>query len=73
MNEKRRMFYASIDAHLALPMSRRDDIWSFFFIMLESFGQPLNWSMARNSDEVLQLKLIAIKDPIGLLFPKLHV
>jgi hypothetical protein len=53
-------------------MSRRDDIWSFFFIMLESLGQPLNWSMARNSDEVLQLKLIAIKDPIGSLFPKLH-
>lgn len=39
--------YASINAHLKQELSRRDDIWSFFFVILEFLDQPLVWKQSK--------------------------
>jgi serine/threonine protein kinase len=33
--------YASINAHNKTELSRRDDLWSFFFMLLEFLNEPL--------------------------------
>jgi tau tubulin kinase len=35
--------YASINAHNKEELSRRDDLWSFYFMMLEFLGEQLQW------------------------------
>ena len=35
--------YASLHAHNKEELSRRDDIWSFFFMLLEFFDEQLSW------------------------------
>lgn len=63
--------YASINAHQRWELNKRDDLMSFFFILLEFLGQPLKWKQSRNKLDVFNLKMIAFKDPVNLLFPKL--
>jgi hypothetical protein len=35
--------YASLSAHLKFELGRKDDLWSFFFILLEFLNQELPW------------------------------
>jgi serine/threonine protein kinase len=35
--------YASYNSHLLKPLSRRDDLWSFFFILIEFINIKLPW------------------------------
>eukprot|EP00347_Sterkiella_histriomuscorum_P022591 403337906 len=35
--------YASVNAHNKEELARRDDLWSFFFILLEFLGQTPSW------------------------------
>ena len=35
--------YASLNAHNKQELSRRDDMWSFFFMLLEFLDEPLSW------------------------------
>lgn len=35
--------YASLNAHNKHELSRRDDLWSFFFMLLEFLDEPLSW------------------------------
>jgi len=68
---------------MKLELSRRDDLWSFFFVILEFLDQPLVWKQSKssnrnshsvdtNKDEVRDLKRKAFKNPSKNLFPNLH-
>ncbi len=35
--------YASINAHLKEDLARRDDMWSYFFIIMEFLDEALPW------------------------------
>ena len=48
--------YASLTAHLKKELGRVDDLWSYFFIVLEFFEQPLPWKTNTNKDEVRDIK-----------------
>lgn len=39
--------YASLNAHLKQELSRRDDLWSFFFMVLEFLDEPLSWKSSK--------------------------
>lgn len=68
--------YASLNAHLKIDLSRRDDMWSFYFVILDFFNENLPW---RNStlfngnnhpslidnvkDEVKDIKSKCLKNP----------
>jgi hypothetical protein len=39
--------YASINAHNKEELSRRDDIWSFYFMLLEFFDETLIWKSSK--------------------------
>jgi tau tubulin kinase len=36
--------YASLASHFKKELGRKDDLWSFFFILLELLDQKLPWS-----------------------------
>lgn len=38
--------YASLNAHLKIDLSRRDDLWSLYFVILDFLNENLPW---RNS------------------------
>jgi serine/threonine protein kinase len=38
--------YASLNAHNKEELSRRDDLWSFFFMLLEFFDEQLTWKQS---------------------------
>ena len=57
--------YASLNAHDFADLSRRDDLWSFFFLLLEFLGEELPWR-ADNSfslAQVKELKTRCLADP----------
>jgi len=35
--------YASLSAHFKCELGRKDDLWSFFFILLEFLGETPSW------------------------------
>ena len=35
--------YASLNAHNKVDLSRRDDLWSFYFVILDFLGEELPW------------------------------
>ena len=35
--------YASVNAHNKVDLSRRDDLWSFYFVILDFLGEELPW------------------------------
>lgn len=73
--------YASLNAHNKEELSRRDDIWSFYFMMLEFFDEQLTWKQSKpcsltpsldsNKDQVREQKMKAFKNPKKLLFPNI--
>lgn len=38
--------YASLNAHNKQELSRRDDLWSFYFMLLEFLDEPLSWKQS---------------------------
>ena len=38
--------YASLNAHNKQELSRRDDLWSFYFMLLEFLDEPLTWKQS---------------------------
>ena len=40
--------YASLSAHFKCELGRKDDLWSFFFIVLEMLGETLKWRQSKN-------------------------
>ena len=35
--------YASLNAHNKLDLSRRDDLWSFYFMILDFLNEQIPW------------------------------
>jgi tau tubulin kinase len=35
--------FASLHAHLSIDLSRRDDLWSLYFTMLDFLNEKLEW------------------------------
>eukprot|EP00347_Sterkiella_histriomuscorum_P017626 403348619 len=60
--------YASVNAHNKEELARRDDLWSFFFILLEFLGQTPSWKTNNNKDQVRDMKLKAMRQPQKLLY-----
>lgn len=55
--------YASLSAHLKKELGRKDDIWSFFFIILEFLDEPLTWKSNTCKDQVRDIKTKAFSKP----------
>ena len=43
--------YASLNAHNKIDLSRRDDLWSFYFVMLDFLNEDLPWRQCRGNRE----------------------
>jgi len=57
--------YASLRAHQFKPPEPSDDLWSFYFILLEFLGEVLPWSLVTHPSyqEVTETKRRALEDP----------
>lgn len=67
--------YASLNAHNKIDLSRRDDMWSFYFVILDFLNEELPWrtckftpQSASIKDEVRNIKTRVFKDPENLLW-----
>jgi len=48
--------YASIHSHNNEDLSRRDDLWSVFYIIIEMLQGALPWGKLKEKDEIKQMK-----------------
>ena len=62
--------YASLSAHNKEELSKRDDLWSFFFMLLDLLNEKLPWRNCNsdNEKEIVETKLKCINDPEKYLF-----
>eukprot|EP00826_Nyctotherus_ovalis_P058164 TRINITY_DN7978_c0_g2_i4.p1 TRINITY_DN7978_c0_g2~~TRINITY_DN7978_c0_g2_i4.p1 ORF type:complete len:332 (+),score=35.52 TRINITY_DN7978_c0_g2_i4:549-1544(+) len=62
--------YASLNAHNKIDLSRRDDLWSWYFVLLDFFNEQLPWRCCKSSkmDEVRDIKAKCLADPEKLLW-----
>lgn len=44
--------YASLNAHLKIDLSRRDDMWSFYFVILDFLNIKIPWRNNNVKDQV---------------------
>jgi tau tubulin kinase len=65
--------YASLTAHLKKELGRKDDLWSFFFVILEFLDEPLSWKTNTCKDSVRDCKTKAFNKPQKYLFPNLQL
>jgi tau tubulin kinase len=49
--------YASINSHLSKDLGRRDDIWSIFYILIESVQGQLPWRKLKDKDQIGEMKI----------------
>jgi len=49
--------YASINSHTGKDLSRRDDLWSIFYILVEFVKGSLPWRRLKDKDKVGEMKL----------------
>lgn len=64
--------YASLASHFKKELGRKDDLWSFFFMMLEFLDQPLPWASLEDKDQVKNSKFKCFAAPTVQLYPRLH-
>lgn len=57
--------FASLNAHNNIDLSRRDDIWSFYFTMLDFLNEKLEWREQRDysMQQVKEIKTKCFKNP----------
>ncbi len=61
--------YASLNAHNKLDLSRRDDLWSFFFMILDLLNENLPWRNCKDDKEDIQkMKEKCLANPKENLF-----
>lgn len=61
--------YASLNAHYKRELSRRDDMWSFFFVILDLTNETLPWRQCKDDkDDIKKVKEICLHDPEKKLF-----
>ncbi len=49
--------YASINAHLAKDLARRDDLWSLLYMLVEFANGILPWRRIKDKDQVGEMKI----------------
>ena len=64
--------YASIHAHKRENLGKRDDLWSFFFMLLDLMEENLPWRNidSEKEDEILECKKKCLSEPEKYLFLK---
>ena len=64
--------FASLNAHNNIDLSRRDDLWSLYFVILDFLEEKLVWREVKEytMDEVKEIKTRCLKDPNRLLWDK---
>ncbi len=50
------LVYASLNAHYKKDLGRRDDLWSFFFVILEFFNQFIPWRNVKDKEKIIKKK-----------------
>lgn len=57
--------FASLHAHLSIDLSRRDDLWSLYFTMLDFLNEKLEWREQRDYTiaQVKDIKTKCLKNP----------
>jgi len=56
--------FASMNAHNRNDLSRRDDMWSFFFVILDLLGETVPWRVCgEDKDEIEAVKNDCINNP----------
>ena len=64
--------FASLNAHNNIDLSRRDDLWSLYFVILDFLEEKLVWREVKEytMDEVKDIKTRCLKAPERLLWDK---
>ena len=52
--------YASINAHLAKDLARRDDLWSLLYMLIEFATGILPWRRIKDKDQAVSPMLIHV-------------
>ena len=62
--------YASLSAHNKEDLGKKDDLWSFFFMMLDLMDENLPWRNIenQNEEEIKECKKKCLDDPDKYLF-----
>ena len=62
--------YASMSAHNKEELSKKDDLWSFFFMILDLLNEKLPWRhcTCENEEEIIEIKKKCINEPDKYLF-----
>ena len=61
--------YASLNAHYKKDLSRRDDLWSFFFMILDLINENLPWRNCKDDkEEIKKMKERCLSKPEEYLF-----
>eukprot|EP00347_Sterkiella_histriomuscorum_P020241 403338552 len=55
--------YASLNAHHKIDLARRDDMWSYYFVILDFLNEILPWRNNSVKDEVKDIKLKCFSNP----------
>ena len=71
--------YASINSHLSKELSRRDDLWSILYVLIEFLTGQLPWRKLKDKEEIGLLKihfnsaeLVCEPCPCHLHLPRMH-
>ena len=64
--------FASLNAHNNIDLSRRDDLWSLYFVILDFLEEKLVWREVKEytMDEVKDIKTKCLKNPEKYLWQK---
>ena len=60
--------YASLNAHKKKDLSRRDDLWSFYFVILDFFDAKFAWKQYSDRDTVMNVKQKCMENPVDFLW-----
>ncbi|KAJ5066305.1 tau-tubulin kinase 1 [Anaeramoeba ignava] len=56
--------FASINAHISIELSRRDDLWSLLFVLIEFYTRKLPWKNIEQKDKIIELKKKSISQEL---------
>ncbi|KAJ3452796.1 tau-tubulin kinase 1 [Anaeramoeba flamelloides] len=62
--------YASINSHDGKELSRRDDLWSLFYLMVEFLRGGLPWQRLKDKDQISEVKKMYTNPDICSDFPE---
>jgi tau tubulin kinase len=57
--------FASLNAHNNIDLSRRDDLWSLYFVILDFLRESLKWREQKeySMDQVKEIKTQCLENP----------